>query len=261
MAGSRIRRSKQFFVPVSPLEYYEGIREDFLCQSDDIEEYCVSIESHEVNNKVRLHAYLQFYNLLDVLDVRDCVSWFEGTINIQNVKSKRNVLKYITKEDKDAYFNCTEASLSYYRARAWSTRTRTFRYDDPFVLEYPQYYRLLSELHREVAIRSNGNKPTYKCPEMWWPGWCMSVLLSMVKKIRGRMWQSVYIYEPSGVGKTFIVKECFRCLGISNIYMPVPGRFFFGDFQPRFYDCVLFEELKYLYFVVIFPSCPSESVM
>jgi hypothetical protein len=152
MAGSRCRRSRQFFVTLSPIIEYEGIRSDFLHYFDDTEDYCVSIECNHVNKLKHLHAYLQFYELLDVSEVRNCISWFEHTINIQNVKSKRNVLKYKSKEDDEIFFNCRESDLSFsYRAKAWARHTRTFRYDESFVLEYPQYYRLLSELQREVV--------------------------------------------------------------------------------------------------------------
>jgi hypothetical protein len=99
MAVVRVRRGKKFFVTLSPVDYYEGIRSDFLCYFDDIEEYCVSIECNHVNNNFHLHAFLSFNNLYNCNDVRDRLSWFEHTISVQNVKSKRNVLKYISKED------------------------------------------------------------------------------------------------------------------------------------------------------------------
>jgi hypothetical protein len=228
------------------VEKYEGVRSDFLCYFNDLEEYCVSIEINHANKGDHLHAYLCFKCLLDCEDIRNCLSWFEGTVNVQNVKSKRNVLKYITKEDDEAFFNIAESQLSfYYRSKNWARRTRTFRYDDPFVLEYPQYYRLLSELHREVSNRPNGNKINYSIPNEFWPGWCMQVLLAVVSKIRGKSWKALYIYGESGVGKSFIVERCLGCFDKCNIYLPLPGRFFFGDFIEKFHDVVLFEEFDF----------------
>jgi hypothetical protein len=84
------------------------------------------------------------------------LSFHEGTLNVRSVKSRRNVLKYISKEDKELITNIRESELSfYYRTICWARRTQAFRYNDPFVLEHPQYYRLLQEVHKEVQSRQD----------------------------------------------------------------------------------------------------------
>ena len=48
-------------------------------------------------NKLRchIHAYMKFYNLIDFEYIRECLSWYEGTVNIQRARSRRNVLKLV----------------------------------------------------------------------------------------------------------------------------------------------------------------------
>jgi hypothetical protein len=72
MTARQARRTKQFYVTIGGLEYYEDIRRDFLCYFSDLEEYCVSVESNNVNKSVHIHAYLQFHDSCSVVSVRDC---------------------------------------------------------------------------------------------------------------------------------------------------------------------------------------------
>jgi hypothetical protein len=44
------------------------------------------------------------------------------------------------------------------------------------------------------------------------------------------------------VGKTFIVREAFIALGYARRYMPLPGAFFMGTFDPSTHDHTVFEE-------------------
>jgi hypothetical protein len=45
--------------------------------------------------------------------------------------------------------------------------------------------------------------------------------------------------------KTFSVYEVFKKFGLQNVYMRLPGAFFFGDFRGRNYDCALFEAFEF----------------
>lgn len=237
------RQAKQWFITVGPLEYYDCIRADFLDYFEGVEEYCVSIETNHTNKLVHLHSYLSFFNNVTFEYVKACVPPFGGTINVQHCRSRRNVLKYVTKEDERPLFNCAASELSFsYRARTWARNTQTFRYYDPFVLEYPQYYRLLSELHKEVRDRLRYVAPVVPSLKTWYPGWAMQMYDSLISFLRRRSTKGLYIYGPPGTGKTYTLSLLLRELGLSRIYMPVPGQFFFGDFTASAYDCVLFEE-------------------
>jgi hypothetical protein len=67
----RERRTRQFFITLGGLIYYEDIRRDFLDYFSGIEEYCVSIENNHVNKLCHIHAYLSFYDLMKTVDVRE----------------------------------------------------------------------------------------------------------------------------------------------------------------------------------------------
>lgn len=239
------RRAKQWFVTVGPLEYYDSIRRDFLLYYEDIEEYCVSIETNSTNKaNVHLHAYLKFYDLVTFEYVKECLP-VSVTINVQQAKSRRNVLKYITKEDENPEFNMSPSELSFaYRARSWARNTQTFRFYDPFVLEHPQYYRVLLELHKEITDRRRYKAPVVPHLSTWYPGWAMRMYEAVISFIKRQTTRQVYLYGPSGTGKTFTLSLLLRELGLSNAYMPVPGQFFFGDFTNS-YDCVMFEEFDF----------------
>lgn len=238
------RRAKQWFITVGGLEYYDRIRSDFLLYFDGVEEYCVSIEGF-TKPTVHCHAYLKFHDFAYFEILRDLIP-VSGTVNIQVCKSRRNTLKYVTKEDECPLFNCSESELSFaYRARAWAKRTPLFRFYDPFVLEYPQYYRLLSELHKEVCDRRRSVVPVNGLLSTWYPGWAMSMYESLAAFIYKRSSKQLYIYGPSGTGKTYTLSLLLKELGFFRIYMPVPGQFFFGDFSASAYDCVMFEEFDF----------------
>lgn len=246
MAAVRQRRTDQFIVTLGGVEDYEGVREDFLLYFDDLQEYCVCLEYNHVNNKCHIHAYLKFCVLLSCVEVRNFLSWCEDTVNVQSVRSRRNVLKYITKEDRSPLFNCRLSELSFsYRAFVWASGTRTFRFSDSFVLEHPQYYRLLQELHSEVQHGRVLRQSDIANVTSFYPGWGLEVLLQIRRQFQGLDRRGLYVYGQSGIGKTFIVREVFKALGFQEIFMPVPGHFFFGDFEASRYDSVLFEEFEF----------------
>lgn len=249
-----MKTSKEFLVTLGPVDYYACIRQDFLCNFECVETYCVSIEKYHINNKVHIHCFLKLKVGAYLSEVRDCLSWFEGSLDVQSVRSRRNVLKYITKEDTEAVFNCRVGELSFaYRSYHWAKSTRTFRFSDPFVLEHPQYYRVLRELHQEVACRSPCLVPNKCIVEEFWPGWAMECLLQVYRQLWSGEFRALYVYGRPGVGKTFTIQCVFKALGLLSVFMPVPGTFFFGDFNPGHYDCVMFEEWDFKVFSSNYP--------
>ena len=157
MAGRGAWQTDQVFVTVGPVAYYASVRSDFLQYFEGVETYCVSVEYYHINkSQCHIHAYLKFYDLIDFDYVRECLSWFEGVVNIQRARSRRNVLKYVSKEDREVYFNCRVSELSFsYRAYVWSRNTPTFRFSDSFVLEHPQYYRLCWNIRNTTGCYGN----------------------------------------------------------------------------------------------------------
>lgn len=248
MKKRKRRDCKCYFVTLCDLKYYENIRSDFLDFFGGVQEYCVSIERHHVNNRVHLHMYVEFKDLVSFDYVRDIFSWYEGTVNVQNVRSKRNVLKYITKEDEAPLFNCRESLLAFsYRAKAWARRTPSFSFRDPFVLEHFNKYRLLQELHKETVYSKKRMGLIFQKPSEWYVGWGMQVFNWFYDAFGNgkgcyRPTKALYLFGPPGYGKSYLVEELERVIGIQRVYMPIPGKYFMGDFRQRFYELVLFEE-------------------
>lgn len=199
MAVARVRHTDQFFLTVGPCDYYESICEDFTSFFEDLETYCVGIEKYKVNNKDHILAYLKFKSLYFLSEVRDCVSWFESSINVQPVRSRRNVLKYVSKEDEKVYFNCRIGELSfYYRSLDWARNTRSFRFMDPFVMEHPNYYRVLQDLHFEVHARHSCVQRVVPYVEKFYPGWGLEILLHLHQQLRRSTKQGLYVFGVSG---------------------------------------------------------------
>jgi hypothetical protein len=245
-----------FFLTVGPVEYYESVRSDFLAYFEGLETYCVSIEKNHANSEVHIHAFLKFHVQCTCDFLREVLSFFEGTVNVQCCKSRRNVLRYITKEDQSPLFNCRSSELSFaYRANVWCRSTLSWSYKDPFVLEHPQYYRLLREMHSEEHSRSFCRKPARQIlPLYFWPGWALELLLQVYKQLWQKEKRAVYLHGLPGVGKTYITRRVLEALGLSNVYLPVCGTFFFGDFKQSTYDSVLFEEWSFDSFEKNYPA-------
>lgn len=74
-------------------------------------------------------------------------------IHVTTVRNVINYLKYITKYDQSPLFKgrYIENQFSfYYKALKWAQNTNQFGFADSFVLNNPQYYKLLKECHEEV---------------------------------------------------------------------------------------------------------------
>jgi hypothetical protein len=111
--------------------------------------------------------------------IRECAEWHDSVINIQSVKSKINVLLYISKDDPELIFNCRLGELSiYYRTLEWARRTPSFRFSDSFAVEHGQYYKLLQVIHFEIWSRQRSKPIVPRVIREWWPGWPVQVLQS-----------------------------------------------------------------------------------
>lgn len=75
-------------------------------------------------------------------------------IHITKIRSERNYLKYITKSDREPLFkNIEPTKLSFFfQANKWARHTPEYDPADSFVLNHPQFYNLLRQVH--ASIRS-----------------------------------------------------------------------------------------------------------
>jgi hypothetical protein len=190
-----------------------------------------------------LHAFVEFFGLYTCNDVRNVIGWFEGTVNIQSCKSKRNWLKYISKEDDYPLHNVPVSKLSF-RAQAlhWGRSCIEFSLLDPFVVQYRHMYKYLRELHAEIRLRDpeRGRNSRLRRHETVWGGWQSDVVLWWNDWIRfGSAVRSLYLWGEPGSGKSSVIESITRGL---RRYQPVPGQFFFGDYVVA--DVIVFEEFS-----------------
>lgn len=241
-------RGYSFFITFHVEYIYDKIREDFLENFHQVEEYCVSVERHHSSlYKYHIHAYIKLKELASCSEVRDIVcSITEFGCNVQPCRSRKSVLRYITKEDESPFFNCSESELSFaYRARSWARRSPAFRFQDPFVLEHTNRWRFLRELHSEVSGEHSRRVGTEFNVEKWRGGWCMSTLLWARDFVKGRTRKALYLWGEGGVGKSTIIEKLCRAMGWKLVFYPVPGHFFCGNYEDERYDVVLFEEWEF----------------
>lgn len=86
----------------------------------------------------------------------DDIASRHGGIHITKVRSERNYLKYITKSDREPMIkNIDPQKLSFfYQANQWAKHTPQYDPADAFILNHPQYYNLLKQVHASVRART-----------------------------------------------------------------------------------------------------------
>lgn len=65
-------------------------------------------------------------------------------LDMQPVRSKRNVINYISKEGVELFTNIKENLLSFHY-QIYKCRTRVFKVTDPFVVEHRYNYKFLEK--------------------------------------------------------------------------------------------------------------------
>jgi hypothetical protein len=140
----RSRHGTGFVVRLIGVELYDSVQQDFVDYFDGIETYCVSVEMCE-SGGYHLHTYLLFFKPTDCFEVGEYIRVFHNsTVDVRPCKSRRNWLKYITKEDEEPYFNCKLSELSFnLQEKRWCANTSTFKFGDPLVLEHHNKWRFL----------------------------------------------------------------------------------------------------------------------
>lgn len=199
---------------------------------------------------------------------------------VQTVRNERNYLKYITKSDSTPLFKgISESSLSFfYNALQWAENTREFDFCDPFVLNHPQYYKLLEQVHSSVNIKRRISsilplQPYYQ-PLLeiqagswqakvieWWNDWIVNGYRHKKKQL--------FLWGGSNTGKTTFIRKLIKKSFLNNnehttnqlneeddddndnddlfeeqIFCPTANekRFAWQDFDPRLFNLVLIDE-------------------
>lgn len=248
--AKRKRGGRQFFITVELLEIYEGVREDFLAWFEGVLTFCVAVEISRVSSRVsnHLHAFLEFDNDILLADMNDYVrACLDGLhFDLQACRSKKTVLKYITKEDRVPLYNCKMSMLHFnYRSYVWAKYAKRFSCEDPFVQEHRFCYKYLERLFADVKCVEMGQcvlKPlsyfstywTFQCVKWWNEKICKSVHKS----------KQLFLYGNSNVGKTTFVELLIGRVNLKYVFYPGVGKFFMQGYREGFHKIIVFEEFN-----------------
>lgn len=246
---TRSRATTVFFITLEVLDVYEDIRSDFLSSFFGVLTYCVALEKSKNSSRVstHLHAFLEFESgwLLSDLNVYVRSIWPDTHVDIQSCKSRRNILKYITKEDTCCIFNCKVSELNFnYRVFDWASTTDSFRHNDPFVVEHRFCYNFLSkyyyDFHRENIPPFKGLNPVSVSNKNWAKDcaiWWNTVIDEFVVRRK-----CLYLYGDTGVGKSSLIENFIGVENMGYVFYPGVGKFFMQGFKVNFHKVILFEE-------------------
>lgn len=248
---SRVRASKEFFITIGFPSFYPEVRTDLLDNFHDYESFCIAVEKHKENakNDIHVHCYIKFIDNIFITDLSDhlrCI--YQGlSVDVQKCKSKRNTLKYITKEDKDALHNVSVDSLSFfYRLHYWGKHTNYFRFDDPFVVEHKHIYRYLQSAFYDIKNAANDRilAPYWGCRYGNWSDDVISWYNNFLSQV-GRRRKQLYLWGGTGTGKSTLVEKVIGERYLKYVFWVGDGRFAFDGLRLDFHKIIVFEEFDW----------------
>lgn len=260
--SKRSKPGSKFFITVSlnDLDVYKDIKRDFVESFSSLITYCCSLEKTVIEKKVNnhLHCYLHFDHDIFIKDlVIYCNELFPSCkFDILPCRSTRNVLKYITKEDYEPYYNCSSSKFHFnFLAHKWAVDNPVFRYDHPFVLNHRNCYRFLISFHQEVRKKLSDTGCFFERISESYLGWPLLVATwwnSIIKKSGQRKRRMLYLYGDSNVGKSTYIENLIGLDNLKYVFYPGVGKFFMQDFDVHYHKVVLFEEFEYKFCVPSF---------
>jgi hypothetical protein len=251
---------------------------------DSLEKYCshlvVAEEKHFLNDGIHHHIYLRaiqdtstdrvkvLLNRIYGLNPRD--EGYSNKLSVDNCRSEKSWLIYITKQDADPSFKGISLSqLSFYcKALHWASNTEEFSVADPFILNHPQYYKLLELVHarvrttmmsdhfekiRPLSIVFNENQCEMNWQKEvidWWNDWAINGWKHKKRQL--------YLFGPSNTGKTtFIHRLLNSCLNPSSkqnddeeyfyerqVFRPLPNepKYSMQGYEKKLHNIILIDE-------------------
>lgn len=272
-ARARVHRGRLFAVTAP----YTEVDKQFVFDSleDTCHKLCVSEEKH-YNGLVHHHIYMKTIESFTLAEIKRIIGIVYDTdvfageiededhgtpgvdddeiafmrdierehgIHVTKVRSERNYLKYITKEDCNPLLkNISSKTLSFYmRAIEWAKNTPEYQAADPFILGHPQYHNLLKQVHASVhathlrkvkqplrpyqpravirdstqATSSLQVAQTHALQEweiqviQWWNDWVSTGFRPKKKQL--------YLWGPSNTGKSHLINKILKqCIPVED---------------------------------------------
>lgn len=257
---SRRKPGRSFFVTISLGEVYNTVREDFIQFFTNIVTFCVAVEISKVSSSVEnhLHAFLEFDSPCFVDELADYIRVFAACnhVNVQPCRSRKSCLRYISKEDRDLYFNCRVTELNFnYRAYHWAKNAVRFSFIDPFVMEHRFCYRFLQQVFSDVKKESEVSFQGFKVhPLVYGLSWVDSVCTWWNSRVltHGYKRKQLYLWGESNTGKSSFVERLVGKRNQSFIFNPDIGKFAYSDFDNSLHKIIIFEEFDLKYHVISF---------
>lgn len=257
LSPTRAKPGRMFFVTVSLADAVDlsCIREDFVSFFDDIVTYCVAVEksntSVEVSN--HLHAFLEFKEPVLLTNIREYISVFTdgARIDVQAARSKKTVLKYVSKEDLGLHYNCKSSDLHFnYRVFLWARSITQFNHMHPFVVEHRFCYNYLKKYYLDYRKSAVNAFDCFGNVDYFYNDWTFDVV-TWWNKFSNRFVVKrpcLYLFGPPNTGKSTFVERLIGKGNTDRIFYPGVGKFFMADMDIDFYKVIIFEEFHVDYY-------------
>ncbi|KAK9675184.1 RNA helicase [Popillia japonica] len=213
-----------------------------------------------------LHAFLEFREGQNLYEIREFIRAIYDTerIDVQNCRSKKSTIIYVSKEDVNLLTNIKENDLAFnFQIFKWATRASYYTVVDPFVVRNHNCYKFLEIYHTsfkliESEIRHGGFRKFLKKTQCydnwtklvckWWNRFCRSdeggdLFRQDDDPMKKRV--ALYLYGPTNVGKTCFISKLIGLHNERYVYYPSQdARFFMEGYRENFHKIIVFEEFN-----------------
>lgn len=172
-------------------------------------------------------------------------------VDCKPCRSKKSILKYVTKCDKSPLFNCSTSKFHFnYRIYEWASNTDVFDIEDDFVVDHRQHLIFLKKY-----FKSRQEKKLFKdkkfdliqaSPDVLW---CIKFCLwfnhyIVNENFLGNKLKQLYLWGPSNIGKSnLIIQSLFQKTNLEElVFYPTTNEFAFNDLDLVKHKIMIFEE-------------------
>lgn len=200
-----------------------------------------------------MHIFVEFKVSFYVELLKNFLSTkYESNIDCKPCKSKKTLLKYITKHDKTPLFNCSSSKFHFnYRIYDWASNTNTFDIEDDFVTDHRQHLSFLkkyfdSKQKKKILAKNTKLELIQSSPDVLW---CIKFCLWFNHFIThenflGNKLRQIYLWGPSNIGKSnLIIQSLFQKSNLEDLaFYPTTKDFAFNELDLNKHKIIIFEE-------------------